>query len=105
VLVLAAIWRGAWRMRLAGAGRVWVAMWLGASSLAAAVTTRGVSVVLAVRPRVSSSAIIGVWQADMGLLVCVLGLVIGWLGLALLDATLRRAVAPQRAAPARPDRS
>jgi hypothetical protein len=101
VLVLGAIWRGAWRMRLSSAARVWVAVWLGASSLAAAITMRGVSVVLAVRPRVSSSAITAVWRADMGLLVCVLGLVIGWLGLALLDLALRRAVAPRRAMRAR----
>lgn len=62
----------------------WIAVWLAAASVVAAFAVSGVAVVMAARPNISSAAASEVWHADMGLLFSLLGLILAWVGLALL---------------------
>jgi hypothetical protein len=87
LIVLVVIWQAVTlRRQVSHVGLRWVAVWLAAASLVAALAVRGVALVIALRPNVSSAGAVGVWHADMGLLFGVLGLILAWVGLALLSA-------------------
>jgi hypothetical protein len=73
-----------WRRPLSRAALGWITVWLLATSATAVLAERGVTAIRANAPQLASAAV-GTWHSDMGLLYAVLGLLVGWLGVILLE--------------------